>query len=180
MRLRPPGWITGVSARVSVPRVTTGSGKGTHMSGRFSFRHRLVQCPRCRRPMAADSPVCPHCDFHRMPKSAFVPRLAGPGQSASSRTVARAAGSRDGIARHQRLRFAARVGAGDASQGNERVSLARRNRRAAARPARRRSDAHGRSFTPRPEDDRPPCVIADGLSPIIEPAGVLLALLDRL
>ncbi|CAH2806252.1 MAG: hypothetical protein CBHOC_4595 [uncultured Caballeronia sp.] len=40
--------------------------------------------------MAADSPVFPHCDFHRMPKSAFVLRLAGPAQSASSRTVARA------------------------------------------------------------------------------------------
>ncbi|SAK76479.1 hypothetical protein AWB80_04487 [Caballeronia pedi] len=39
------------------------------MSGRFSFRHRLVQCPRCRRQVAADSSVCPHCDFHRKPKA---------------------------------------------------------------------------------------------------------------
>ncbi|WP_321792663.1 hypothetical protein [Caballeronia sp. J97] len=35
------------------------------MSGRFSFRHRLVQCPRCRRQVGAYLSVCPHCDFHR-------------------------------------------------------------------------------------------------------------------
>ncbi|SAK55739.1 hypothetical protein AWB76_02222 [Caballeronia temeraria] len=38
------------------------------MSGRFSFRHRLVQCPRCRRQVGANLGVCPHCDFHRVRK----------------------------------------------------------------------------------------------------------------
>lgn len=59
------------------------------MSGRFSFRHRLVQCPRCRRPVAADSPVCPHCDYHRMPKKALASRLPAPGHAPEHRVTAR-------------------------------------------------------------------------------------------
>ncbi|AQH01722.1 hypothetical protein A9R05_23385 [Burkholderia sp. KK1] len=48
-------------------------GKETHMSGRFSYRHRLVQCPRCRRQLAADCSVCPHCAHRRARKLARTP-----------------------------------------------------------------------------------------------------------
>jgi hypothetical protein len=44
------------------------------MSGRFSFRHRLVQCPRCRRQVAAECSVCPHCDHRRAAKPARTRR----------------------------------------------------------------------------------------------------------
>jgi hypothetical protein len=54
------------------------AGKNTLMRGHFSFRHRLVMCERCQRPVAADLAVCPHCDHHRLPQSAFVPRLPAP------------------------------------------------------------------------------------------------------
>jgi hypothetical protein len=61
------------------------------MSARFSFRHRLKQCPRCRRPVGADVPVCPHCDFHRLPQRAFVPRLPAPANLDQEPRVASAA-----------------------------------------------------------------------------------------
>ncbi|MFM0322226.1 hypothetical protein [Caballeronia glebae] len=48
------------------------------MSGRFSFRHRLVQCPRCRRQVGAALSVCPHCDFHRVQKAEPVQPLPPP------------------------------------------------------------------------------------------------------
>jgi hypothetical protein len=43
------------------------------MSGPFSFRNRLVQCPRCRRQVAVGMNVCPHCDFHRVRKAEPLP-----------------------------------------------------------------------------------------------------------
>jgi hypothetical protein len=43
-----------------------------------SSRQRIVLCERCRRPVAAGQPVCPHCDHHRLPQAAYIPRLPGP------------------------------------------------------------------------------------------------------
>ncbi|MDR5784152.1 hypothetical protein QCE63_32540 [Caballeronia sp. LZ065] len=65
--------------------------QGEPMGARFSFRHRLKQCPRCRRPVGADVPVCPHCDFHRLPERAFVPRLPAPANLPHASRVVRAA-----------------------------------------------------------------------------------------
>jgi hypothetical protein len=48
------------------------------MNQRFSIKPRIVMCERCQRPVAATLAVCPHCDHHRLPAAAYVPRLTGP------------------------------------------------------------------------------------------------------
>ncbi|MDR5789580.1 MULTISPECIES: hypothetical protein [Caballeronia] len=50
------------------------------MSGHFSFGHRLVHCPRCRRQVGATLSVCPHCDFHRVRKARPERQLPPPVQ----------------------------------------------------------------------------------------------------
>jgi hypothetical protein len=36
------------------------------MGRHFSFMRRIVQCEHCRRPVAARTPVCPHCNHRRL------------------------------------------------------------------------------------------------------------------